>query len=1429
MQNTGNMQNTSNVKLETPSLPKGGGAISGLNANLVASGPDGAATLSIPLPVNAGRGYSPDLALTYHSRSGNGIFGMGWSLSQPAVRRRTNKGVPKYDASDEFIGPDGEVLVAVLNSDSEPQSRSATVLVGVVLGENFTVYAYRSRVESDFSRFEYWVADKSGADFWLQYSPDGQLNLLGRQPQGRISHPDTPAQTAIWLLESSVSATGEQIYWQYRAENDEGCDEAEKSTHPVASIQRYLCAVWYGNRKAGRELPALLMQPIPSDWLFLVVFDYGERGIPSDAAPQWLVPGSGKWLCRQDRFSNYDYGFEIRTRRLCQRVMMYHAVSVLDGTGGVDDEPQLISSLLLNYNENPTVTILTSIQKIAYEPDSTLLRLPPLTMTWQDFTPPNSPEWQPRPDMSNYTVQQPYQLVDLDGEGIAGILYQDGNTWWYRAPVRAPGADEDSVTWDSPSRLPVTPSLSSDGMLVDINGDGWLEWVPDMTGYYERTAESRWSRFTAFLTQPIEYSHFRTLIADITGSGMTDMILIGPRSIRLYSGTGDGWKKAQTIMLADSITLPILGNDARVMVAFSDMVGSGQQQLVEVCADHVRYWPILGNGNFAHPVTLDGFSQPAATFDPGQLVLADTDGSGTTDLIYIQSDQLLVYRNQSGNTFAAPLSVKLPEGVCFDNTCTLQVADIQGLGLASLVLMVPHPIPRSWVCHLTTHKPWLLNGLNNNMGAIYKLHYRSSAQFRLDDKAEAMTQEKAVAPSYLPFALHTLCRTETLDEITGNYLTSSVRYRHGVWDGREREFCGFGFVESSDTDIIDPPLAGAVTAGTSLRRSWYATGIPAADLALPEEYWRGDVAAFSSYTPRFTTGSGEEELVYTPDNRTAYWLYRGMRGMLLRSELYGVDGNNEEETPYTVMEARPQVRLAESRGDYPIIWPVAVESRTYVYERIKSDPQCRQQILLSSDDYGLPLKQVNICYPRRPQSTVSPWPYELPEGLFAASFDEQQQYLHLTLEQTSWHQLTNPEQSIWLTGLPDASRSDGLRQPATEVPATGLQLENLLESDGLLCGPASPFFIGQNQVHYLDTDEKETTDTPAFPPRVAFTESAQLDDTMPYALAQDITPALLAEAGYSPTSPLFSHQDETAVKLWSVRQGYATWADAEHFWLPIAYQDTALTGGVAVIRDPHDCVILKLQDSAGLTSSAEYDWRFLLPVRVTDPNANIHVATLDGLGRVVSQRFWGTERGESAGYSDTAFTISGSVDEVLSMTAPLPVAFCSVYMADSWMRPAPEQLPPHVATLLTDRYDDDVKQQIRQQVTFSDGFGRVLQSAVRQSEGSAWQRNPNGSLATRGEDGPLVVKTAFRWAVTGRTEYNNKGQPRRKYQPFFLDTWKYVSNDSARLDLYADTHIYDPSGRECQVITSKNWQRRTLFTPWCVISEDENDTKGDED
>jgi len=776
-------------------------------------------------------------------------------------------------------------------------------------------------------------------------------------------------------------------------------------------------------------------------------------------------------------------------------------------------------------------------------------------------------------------------------------------------------------------------------------------------------------------------------------------------------------------------------------------------------------------------------------------------------VIYALSKKILVYINQSGNSFSAPFEVLLPDGVRYDNTCDLQVADIQGLGIASLMLTVPHPEPRHYVCHLSGIKPWLLNQMRNNMGQRHDFTYRSSAQFWLDEKQDAATAGAPVPASYLPFALHLLSRTDITDEITGNRLVSTARYRYGAWDGQEREFRGFGFVELQDTDIQESAGTTTEISQPSVSRRWFSTGLPVVDDQLAANWWAGDSAAFARFSPRFTSGSGDKEKAYIPDDSEVFWLRRGTKGILLRSELYGQDSSDQQTVPYQVSETRPQVRLvaAAAENSYPIIWSVIAETRTYVYERVSNDPLCSQQILLSSDQYGQPLYAATVNYPRRKQPDTSPYPDTLPDTLFASSYDDQQQQLVVTCQINTWYGIEDMASGIWMQGLADMVRRYVYLYSSS--PDAGLTLEKFSLSGEPLGTPASQAFAGMQELWYLDSSDNATASAPAFPPRVGLTQTAVLDADTVAELKEDLTDDTLQQAGY--------YWYSNYGPCWVAKRDITVFGAAEHFWLPQMVRDSELTGSIILIRDVYDCVVTKVIDAAGLTTQAEYDWRFLTPVKIIDVNNNIQQVTLDALGRVTSQRFSGTENGKAVGYSNTAFNQPADAEEALALTAPLPVAQCQVYVTDSWQNGA--GIPPHVVTLTTDRYDDSDEQQIRQSVLFCDGFGRQLQTAVRFEAGEAWQRADDGTLITD------EVQTTTRWAVSGRTEYDNKGQAIRAYQPYFLNSWQWVVDDSAREDLYADTHFYDPIGRDIQVLTAKGYLRRSLYTPWFVVSEDEND------
>ena len=77
----------------------------------------------------------------------------------------------------------------------------------------------------------------------------------------------------------------------------------------------------------------------------------------------------------------------------------------------------------------------------------------------------------------------------------------------------------------------------------------------------------------------------------------------------------------------------------------------------------------------------------------------------------------------------------------------------------------------------------------------------------------------------------------------------------------------------------------------------------------------------------------------------------------------------------------------------------------------------------------------------------------------------------------------------------------------------------------------------------------------------------------------------------------------------------------------------------------------------------------------------------------------------------------------------------------------------------------------------------------------------------------VTAHAAIRWAVSGKTEYDNKGQPVRTWLPFYLNDWRPVSDQRTGEGLYADTHLYDATGRVCRVITAAGYERRTQYYP----------------
>ncbi|WP_187345105.1 RHS repeat-associated core domain-containing protein [Cystobacter ferrugineus] len=136
---------------------------------------DGASSYSIPLWVPTGRaGMTPELQLRYHSRGGNGLMGVGWSLDGLSRVTRCNRTIAQdgeaetiqFDATDRFC-LDGNRLVAVSGA----------------YGAHFTEY----RTENDiFAKIVSLNPDGQGPTTFEAYLKDGRILTFGGGPGSRV-------------------------------------------------------------------------------------------------------------------------------------------------------------------------------------------------------------------------------------------------------------------------------------------------------------------------------------------------------------------------------------------------------------------------------------------------------------------------------------------------------------------------------------------------------------------------------------------------------------------------------------------------------------------------------------------------------------------------------------------------------------------------------------------------------------------------------------------------------------------------------------------------------------------------------------------------------------------------------------------------------------------------------------------------------------------------------------------------------------------------------------------------------------------------------------------------------------------------------------------------------------------------------------------
>lgn len=1437
-------QTDASGKITTPSLslPKGGGALKGLGDAFQPQSFTGAAGFDVPFPLSPARALTPQIGLTYSSGGEQGVFGMGFSLNSPSITRKTSNGIPRYEDTDVFL-LSGTELVPEHDSVKQPP-RVAGAWESPGPDSRWSVTAYRPRYEGSFALIERWLDTETREAYWRIVSADNVTSVYGRSPQARVADPENPAHIFRWLLEETHDACGNRVSYRYKAEDAEGVAPEVFEAGRDHTANRYLEQVEYGNYLyGGQELYA-----------FKVIFDYGEYDPANPDAP------AGRWQARPDPFSSYRSGFEIRTNRLCRHVLMYHQFQ-----DEFDSKPFLVRALRFDYEQaaalsstpgpSSGLSFLKRVTEIGFrkEDDGTYRRraLPPLELNYSAFEPAGRRYRRLRVEggdsVPGYLGEAQYLPVDLYGEGLPGLLYSGPYTTLYWEP-RGEGLYDPP---QPPRWMPREKNLQAGNYtLASLNGNGVLDLVvngPERSGFYRSTEEGQWEPYREFASRPFDLANdFRDMV-DMTGDGRPDVLVFEDDRVKFYPSRGAaGYGAPQGVVKRPDFPA-VENNYEEELLTFADVFGDGLQHRVRIRNGSVECWPNLGYGRFGRKVTLGNAPRFGETMSAGRLFLADVDGTGTADLVYVYDDHALVFFNQSGNRFSEPLRIPLPAP--YDSLTQVSFADVLGNGTSCLLFTRAEPEVKHYYydfCNDT--KPYLLTEVSNGMGARTRVTYSSTVKQYLKDKRRGRPWV-----TKLFFPVHVVERVESYDELSGAKFVSLYKYHDGYYDPEEREFRGFGFVESWDTEDYEEFTAGSTAPAFPANavnkqlhvppvytKTWYHTGAfkeaSAVSRQYEREYWRGDAQAFS--LPENTLAPE----VMGQDGETVRQAFTALAGQMIRQEVYGLDGSEDEANPYQVSETNVHVRLIQPRGGnrYAVFYAYAREALTYHYERDPTDPRVLHDITLAVDEYGNVRRRLSISYPRRADAGPPVFPEQ---ATLKAVLAETEYVNHPATEQESYRRL----------GVGYESRNfeaGGLSAPADALFELG-QLEQAVEAalnntvapgqdPPSAPGGSSPWsrLLSWERTYFWDAEQAG-----ALP-------LGEIDGKclLHHQETAAFTTALIGRAfGGRVTNEML--EDDGGYFLadgyWWNRGLIQYYLDGPgSFSLPARTEngfsdvaaDSSLHVRTDVTYDQYNLlpkgVSRYLSDDQVNTVTALNDYQTLSPWQLTDCNGNVTEVLFDPLGNVVATSVYGTAGDAAAGDDPlSAYQLKpATFEEVLDNPATYLQGSTSYFYYDLWAWPERGQ-PSCVVTLQREKHVRQLRSgeegEIQVSVSYGDGYGRVIESKARTDAGAVAMRAPLGGVLREAQGRPLQSPPGQRWIVSGRTVYNNKGNPAEQYQPYFSATPDY--EDQAAI---TDGHLvppptiirYDALQRVIRTDSPKGFFSQVKFTPWEVQSYDENDT-----
>jgi hypothetical protein len=782
-----------------------------------AVGESGAATYNIPLMAPPGTaGIAPKLSLSYNSQAGNGLLGVGWSLSGLSSIGRCPKtfpqdgerGVVSYNDSDRFC-LDGQRLLAVSGTYGAAGTEYRTER------ESFTKIVSYGSIDNGPAWFKVWT--KSGQVMEYGNTSDSRIEAQGKT---------TPA---AWGLNKLSDTKGNYLAVTYTENNANGefypqridyTGNANTSTAPNASVQftyesrtdivsRYRAGSLYKTTVRLANVKTYVGTNLVKD--YRLVYGTAPSTLRSRLQSLTECPASGSCLPAMT-FGWQDLG----SSTLTSASQWTGSFGIAAGYTNSATYPRFAIDINGDGKADMAAFGSTGVA-VALNTGAGFAT----SSAWSSEFGTNG-GWT---DTNTY----PRHFADVNGDGLPDIVaFGPANV---KVALNTGSSFATSTIWNTNAFGPDTGWTADDThprFLMDMNGDGRA----DIAGFGTNGVMVALSTGTSFSTATMWTSSFGTAagytntgtypryFADVNGDGLPDLVAIGAGGVKVALNTGSAFGTS-SLWIGGFGTDAGWTNTSTYPRYLTDVNGDGMADVVGFGSSGVSVALSNGTAFGASSQWIGGYGTDAGYYDAGAYprYIVDVNGDGLADVLAFGHAAIKVSLNTGSGFSAAATLVNgygYGDGFTSNYEFPRYLADFNGDGLLDVAASAGSGVLVS--TSGTSATPDLIVQINNGLTTVVTLQYKpltDSTLYSKDSGGDAATYPV----QDLRYAQYVVSSVASFNGVGG---TTTANYTYGGlkvdWAGRG--LLGFRWQQAVQVET-------GVTAYTEFRQDWPYTGLMA--------------------------------------------------------------------------------------------------------------------------------------------------------------------------------------------------------------------------------------------------------------------------------------------------------------------------------------------------------------------------------------------------------------------------------------------------------------------------------------------------------------------------------------------------------------------------------------------------------------------------